>query len=148
MDALYQVDIAGEQVKKIVEHPDNYPDEMLAVAIDVVNNMARQIREAKLILEAHLVKRMKDENATKMPIIGLQGKEQVATRKKGSFKCDSKDADVIFQNYGFDPTSIGDYVFKPSWTKAKEARKLGGDMQLLIDEFFKEGKESITISDK
>jgi hypothetical protein len=48
---------------------------------------------------------------------------------------------------GFSPDEIGGYVFKPSWSKAKEARKLGGDKQLVIDEIFTEGKPSLTIEE-
>jgi len=39
-------------------------------------------------------------------------------------------------------------VYKPSWSKAKEARKLGGKKQKVIDEIFAEGKKTIKIEVK
>lgn len=149
-NALLTIDfgVQGQTLADVMMNPDNYPDEILAAYVDVTIAMSAQIREARTIIEANLLKRMNDDNATKMMFKGIDGRDLVATRKKGAVKCEAKDADEQVKAHGFDPLMIGDYKFSPSWSKAKEARKLGGDMQIIIDDMFKEGRESITITEK
>jgi hypothetical protein len=149
MNALLSVDfgVEGQTLQDVIMNPDKYPIELQAAYMDVVNSMSKQIREAKKILEAHIRKQMADDNATKLLFKSIDGRELWATLKKGSMECEAKNADEIMKEHGFQPTVIGNYEFKPSWTKAKEVRKQGGDIQVVIDDLFKESKESIIISD-
>lgn len=148
MNEIMNIEIGGITLRDVAMSPEKYPDEILAAYIDVSKSMTAQIREAQQIMEANLLKRMDDENATKLVFKNLDGAEMMATRKKGSVKCEAKNADEIMKANGFDPLAIGEYKFSPSWTKAKEARKLGGEMQVVIDDLFKEGRESIMIGEK
>ena len=144
---LLNISIGADTLRAICDNPSAYPEEMISAAIVVVKDMASQIREARTHLEGVLIEKMKTENATKLKFIGVDGRDYTATMKAGSMECDDKSADVTYQNEGFDPLEIGSYVFKPSWSKAKEVRKLGGNKQLLIDEFFKPGKPSVDIKE-
>ncbi|MFA5423950.1 MAG: hypothetical protein WC374_08850 [Phycisphaerae bacterium] len=140
--------IEGQTLQDVAMNPDNYPEEIVAAYMDAVNMVNQQLREAKIQLEANILKRMTNDNATKMIFKSIDGCELVATRKKGAVKCEARDADEVMKQHGFQPGMIGDYKFVPSWSKAKEASKLGGDIQVLIDDMFKEQKESITITEK
>jgi hypothetical protein len=150
MNDLLAIDfgVQGQSLKDVMMHPQEFPDEILAAYIDVTMAMSAQLREAKIIIEANLLKRMETDNATKMNFKSIDGRELVATRKSGAMRCEAKDVDGIMKAHGFQPTVIGNYEFKPSWQKAKEVRKQGGDIQLVIDEIFKAQKESIFISEK
>ena len=150
MNDLMQLNfgVQGQTLQDVAMNPGNYPVEILAAYIDATGEVTRQIREAKIMLEANLLKRMESDNATKLMFKSVDGRDLIATRKKGAVKCEVKDADEVVKSHGFDPIQIGDYKFSPSWSKAKEARKLGGDIQLIIDEMFKEQRESITITEK
>jgi len=139
--------VNGVNLNDVIERPDAYPEEVLGAAIDVITDMSRQIREAKLRLEMHIIGKMKADNSTKLIFIGNDGNKKLITLKSGPVQCESKDGDMIYKRHGFDPLEIGEYIFKPSWSKAKEARKFGGDKQVVIDDLFKNGKESITISE-
>jgi hypothetical protein len=149
-NALVKIDfgVQGQTLMDVCMNPDSYPEEIVAAYMDAVVSVSQQIREARVMLEANLLKRMNADNATKMMFKSIDGRELVATKKKGAVKCESKDADEIVKSHGFQPGMIGDYKFSPSWSKAREARKLGGDIQVIIDDLFKEQKESITISEK
>lgn len=136
--------LSGINLKDIIADP-NTPDEVCAAAVTVLDDMARQIREAKTLIAGRLTEHMTSENATKLKFRGPNGDDLVVTLKTGATKCEAKDADERYRQYGFDPLEIGSYKFEPSWSKAKEARKLGGDKQLIIDELFKAGKPSIEI---
>lgn len=149
MNDLMQLDFGrGITLQDVTMNPDKYEPEVQAAFFDAVKSVQAQLREAQQILEAHLLKTMTDENATKLIFKSMGGQELVATRKKGAVKCDAKNADEIIKAAGHDPLAIGTYEYKPSWTKAKEHRKLGGDIQVIIDDLFKEGKESISITEK
>lgn len=130
-------------IMDIVEHADTLPEEVVAAALQYGRDMAASLREINMRLEGNLITRMKAENATKQIFKNAHGEEMVATLRKGSVKCDTKDADIQYKKFGFDPLEIGEYVFKPSWTKAKEAKKFGGEKSLVIDELFKESKDQI-----
>jgi hypothetical protein len=150
MNDLLQLNFGatGATLQDVAMKPEAYPAEIKGAYLDVIKAMKSQLREVEQIIEAHLLTEMVHDNATKMVFKSIDGRDMVATRKKGAVKCESKDADEQYKASGFNPLEIGDYKFSPSWTKAKEARKLGGDKQLIIDEMFKESKESITITEK
>lgn len=136
--------VYGIDLREVINNPANFPDEVQAAAIDLITDWSRQIREAKVRLEGHLTATMKADNATKMVFISVSGEEKTATLGKGKMEA-CKAADKMYKKYGFPPEEIGEWEFKPSWSKAKEARKFGGDKQLVIDEIFQEGKEKLII---
>ena len=149
MSDLMQFDFGkGITLQEVTMNPEKYDPEVQASFFDAVKAVRAQLREAEMILEAHILDNMNKDNATKLIFKGMDGRELVATRKKGADRCGAKEADEIMKKNGFQPGMIGDYKFSPSWSKAKEARKLGGDIQLIIDEMFKESKETIVISEK
>ena len=128
----------------IAQNAHNLPEEIIAAALEYGKTKASQLRDLNQLMEIRLSEKMKAENATKLVFKNTAGQEMIATLKTGSVKCDSKDPDIIYQEQGFDPLEIGEYVFKPSWSKAKEHRKLGGQKQIVIDNLFKPGKDTIT----
>ena len=150
MNDLLSIDfgVQGQTLKDVMMNPEKYPVEIQAAYYDAIKAAKAQLREAEQILEEHILKVMADDNATKLIFKGVDGRELVATKKKGAVKCEAKDADKIMKQHGFQEGMIGSYEFKTSWSKAKEARKLGGDIQVIIDDLFKEGKETITIDEK
>jgi hypothetical protein len=58
---------------------------------------------------------------------------------------DVKNLDEIYSAAGFDPMEIGNLVYKPTWSKAKEAAKFGGPKKEIIDRYFKPGKPSLEV---
>jgi hypothetical protein len=146
MNALAEVKLSQETLKDIAERPGEYPIEMVGAALDVISEMSRQLYEAKTRLSGHILSDMVAENATKMQIVGQDGERKVITLKKGKMDME-RGAESKYAAAGFPLDEIGEYVFKPSWTKAKEQRKLGGVKQLVIDEIFTEGKPSLTIEE-
>ena len=125
----------------IAKNVRNLPEEVVCAALEYGKTKASQLREINTLLEGVMIEKMK---ADKMIFKNTSGQEMIATLKTGSVKCDAKDPDITYQEQGFDPLEIGEYVFKPSWMKAKEARKLGGQKQIVIDNLFKPGKDTIT----
>jgi hypothetical protein len=145
---LQKIKVGGIDVKKIAKNHSEYPEEVVAAAIEATKQIANQAYEIKKTLEFYLAKRLTDSNATKLPFINIDGVEMVVTLKSGKWDCKAKDVDEIYKKNGFDPIEIGKYVFKPSWTQAKEVRKLGGKKQELIDNFFKQDEPKIDIEEK
>jgi hypothetical protein len=124
------------------------PDEIILAAVDVLSEMSRKIYEAKTLLQGRIIERMQRDNATKMPFVAQDGITKICTLKPGSMESKMPDADIYYKEQGFDPLEIGAYVYKPSWTKAKEMRKMGGVKQLAIDEIFKAGSPTLKIDAK
>ena len=147
MNNLINVNIGPAELRDICVNPADYPEELLGAALTVVKDMQVQLREARVHVEGVLSERMQKENATKLPFRGADGKDYMATLKSGAVECKDKAAADTYAAAGFKPEEIGEYVFKPSWAKAKEARKLGGEKQLLIDELFKPGAPSLDIKE-
>lgn len=150
MNDLLSVDfgIKGQTLQDVIMRPENYPVEIVAAYMDAVLAVSAQIRQARMILEAHLLNKMADDNATKLIFKSITGLEMIATKKSGPIKCETKNADEVIKAAGFDPLTIGNYKFDPSWTKAKEIRKLGGDIQKIIDELFIKKNDTISITQK
>jgi hypothetical protein len=138
--------ISEKDLRDIVDDPGAYEIEAVGAALDVLADMSRQLYDAKKRVEGHVLEYMKRENASKLVIMGQAGQKKIVTLKKGSMDME-KGGESKYAAAGFSPDEIGGYVFKPSWSKAKEARKLGGDKQLVIDEIFTEGKPSLTIEE-
>lgn len=147
MNELLNVNIGPAQLRAICENPREYPEELLGAAILVVKDMDAQLREARALVEGVLLEKMRGENASKLQFRGLDGNEYRVTVKSGPMECKDKNAADKFMAAGFPAEEIGEFVFKPSWSKAKEARKFGGEKQLIIDELFKAGAPSIDIKE-
>ena len=144
MNALQRIQLADVDIQDIVEHPGDYPIEIVGATMDVLIDMSRQLREAKLRIEGHIIADMQSDGATKVDIIGHDGAAKTITLKKGSQQA-NKNAEEMYRDAGFPAEEIGEYVFKASWTKAKEALKRGGKKKEVITQIFQQGKDSITI---
>lgn len=143
MNALAVVE--DKTMLDVIARPDEHEVEVVATAIDLIRDLSRQLYEQKVRLEGSVIARMQADNATKLFTLNSAGKDIVVTLKSGPMECKAKDADIVYGQHGFDPQEIGLYVFKPAWVRAKEARKFGGEKQLLIDELFTPGKPSLDI---
>ena len=129
------------QIDGMLANPGNYPEEVVGAAIEFMQSASREINEKKRILEQNLVSRMEKDEATKMVILDYQGNERVVTLMSGKVDCKAKNADEVYREKGFDPLEIGEFVYKPSWSKAKQARKIGGEKKKVIDNLFKAGNK-------
>lgn len=141
----------GLTIDYIKANANNLPEEVVGAGLDVLKNIKAQIRDAELTMSASLIRRMREENATKLPFIGVDGKEKVLTVKKGAMKLNPaiKNWEDYITQAGFAPEMFGQYKFSPDpWNVAKEKRKVGGNTQLLCDEMYIEGQPSITIEEK
>ena len=145
-----QTTIQGMTVNEICANPDSYPEEVVAAAFDALNTIKKQIRENEINLSANMIRRMRENNATKIPYINVQGEKKFLTIKKGAMKLNPaiKDIEEYIKKAGLFPEMLGEYKFTPhSWGKCKESRKMGGDLQLVIDEIYVEGPPSLTVTD-
>jgi hypothetical protein len=145
MNVLNQININDIEFSDLLRNLNDYSDEVLGAVLCEIKNIAGQVREAQLLLEAHVIERMARDNATKMLIKSFDGTSKMLTRCAGA-KNIHKNAEAIILQAGFNPVDYGDYIYKPSWSKSKEARKLGGLIQSVLDEVFKPGKEYIKIN--
>jgi len=134
-------------ITQIMEQPENFQIEAVATAIDFLTDLERNFRDKNWKLKTYLINQMKLESATKLMIKDVHGIEKIVTLKTGYKKCEDKHADQRYGQAGFDILEIGDYIFKPSWSKAKEARKFGGDKQRIIDNLFQEGNPTLEIKE-
>ena len=129
-------------------NPNNYPEEVVAAGFDVIKDIEAQLRIYKQNMTANMIHRMNKDNATKLKFINTRGEERTLTLKKGSMKLntDIKDYDKYIEKAGFVPEMLGKMIFQPfPWKEMKEIRKQGGELQVLIDEIYKEGQPSLTI---
>lgn len=145
-----QTTIQGMTINEICASPDLYPEEVVAAAFDALNTIKKQIRENEISLSANMIRRMREDNATKIPFVNVRGEKKFLTLKKGAMKLNPaiKDYEEYIKQHGMFPEMIGEYKFVPhAWGKCKETRKMGGDLQLIIDEIYIEGQPSITVTD-
>jgi len=138
--------LSGINLHDIVNNKE-ISDEIIIAAIDRLNDYSKQLRDAKTLLQGRIIERMKYDNATKLPFISSDGLEKIATLSSGKIECNNKNADKLYAEKGFNTLEIGDYIFRPSWSKAKEARKVGGENQKIIDDLFKSGEPHLKIDD-
>ena len=129
----------------IAQHPDNYPEEAVCMCLDTLKNIRSKLYEKVVIVEQNLINRMIADGSTKIGFKDVSGETKIGTLKSGTVSCTKKDIDLEYKRYGFQPLEIGEYIFKPSWSKAKEARKYGGLKKEIIDKYFIEGKKGVTI---
>ena len=142
---INKYDVSVKNLQELMNNFEKLPIELKAVTLESITRISSQLREYKLKAEALLVAEMEAQGATKAPFIDYTGNERMATLRAGSVSCTEKEIDTLYEKSGFQPIEIGEYVFKPSWSKAKEARKFGGAKKDLIDKYFKPGKSYIKI---
>lgn len=138
------------EINEICANPDSYPEEVVAAAFDALVLIKKQIRENEINLSANMIRRMREKNATKTPFMNIQGEKKFLTLKKGAMKIDPaiKDIEEYIKKSGLAPEMLGEYKFTPhSWGKCKETRKMGGNLQLVIDKIYVEGAPSLTVTE-
>lgn len=140
-----EIQIAGIKIRDILQHPGDYPEEIVVVALQQTKDVLSNLSECKKRLEGNLIARMEEDDATNIVFKDINGNDRRAVLKSGKVDCSVKDADIKYSEKGFDPKEIGEWIFKPSWTKAKEAKKLGGLKKAIIEKLFKEGPKGVTI---
>lgn len=144
-----QIPIEGTlTLAELGNNPNTYPEEVVAAGFDVIKELEAQLRIYKQNMTANMIHRMNKDNATKLKFINTKGEERTLTLKKGSMKLntDIKDYDKYIEKAGFVPEMLGKMIFQPfPWKEMKEIRKQGGELQVLVDEIYKEGQPSLTI---
>lgn len=144
-----QIPIEGNlTLHELGNNPNTYPEEVVAAGLDVIKNMEEQLKNYKQNMTANIIRRMDNDNATKLKFINTKGEEKTLTLKKGSMKLnkDIKDYDKYIEKAGYVPDMLGKMIFQPlPWKKMKEIRKQGGELQVLVDEIYKEGQPSLVI---
>ena len=143
-----QTTIQNVTLQEIGTNPNTYPEEVVAAAFDTIKQFESVLKEYKQNISANMIARMNKDNATKIIFLDTKGNQRTLTLKKGSMKLnpDIKDYDKYIEKAGFIPESLGKMIFQPfPWKDMKEMRKQGGDIQVLIDEIYKEGTPSLTI---
>ena len=144
-----QIPIEGTlTLTELGTNPNTYPEEVVAAGLDVIQVMEAQLRFYKQNMTANMIHRMNNDNATKLKFVNTQGEEKTLTLKKGSMKLnkDIKDYDKYIEKAGYVPEMLGKMIFQPyPWKEMKEIRKQGGELQVLIDEIYKEGQPSLTV---
>lgn len=136
-------------ISEIVENIDNYPVEVKVVVYDVLEEMTRRIKEKREYVKEKLILEMRKENQTKELFISSDGKKKILSMREGTPVPvnDAKKTVEVWCKHGYLSEDIGEFTFKPSWSKAKEQRKFGGEKQLLIDELFRSISPVITIKE-
>lgn len=143
-----QTTIQNVTLQEIGTNPNTYPEEVVAAAFETIKQFESVLKEYKQNISANMIARMNKDNATKIIFLDTKGNQRTLTLKKGSMKLnpDIKDYDKYIEKAGFIPESLGKMIFQPfPWKDMKEMRKQGGDIQVLIDEIYKEGTPSLTI---
>ena len=143
-----QTTIQNVTLQEIGTNPNTYPEEVVAAAFDTIKQFESVLKEYKQNISANMIARMNKDNATKIIFLDTKGNQRTLTLKKGSMKLnpDIKDYDKYIEKAGFVPEMLGKMIFQPfPWKEMKEIRKQGGDIQVLIDEIYKEGTPSLTV---
>ena len=143
-----QTTIQNVTLQEIGTNPNTYPEEVVAAAFETIKQFESVLKEYKQNISANMIARMNKDNATKIIFLDTKGNQRTLTLKKGSMKLnpDIKDYDKYIEKAGFIPESLGKMIFQPfPWKDMKEMRKQGGDIQVLIDEIYKEGTPSLTV---
>ena len=141
----------GLSINDLLANLNTMPEEVIAAGLDVIKNIETKLKDHKQAMSANLIRRMEHDNATKLPFIGVDGKEKVLTLKKGAMKLNPaiKNYEDYISAAGFTPGMLGEYKFTPlGWKDIKEIRKQGGNVQLVCDEMYKEGQPSLVIEEK
>lgn len=135
-----------KDIEAIMRDIEDLPIEGKSVLLNGIINVRKKLYEYQKLAEGKIIKEMEESGATKSIFIDENGDERTVTLMSGKVECKEKNIDSLYESIGFVPQEIGEYVFKPSWSKAKEARKFGGTKQEFIDKHFVEGSKMIKIS--
>ena len=142
------VQVQGVTLRDMASNPTQYNDETLAAGIEVIKRIEAQTREMKAAISAVLIGKMQEDNATKLLFLDVDGAERTATLKTPPKEINKKIGDVslFVEQNGFKPEMFGNYEYVPhKWSVIKELRKQGGNVQLVCDELYVDGKPSIDI---
>ena len=151
MNVLEKIDVAGVDIKDVLKNIKNYLDnpEIISACLDVLSTMLKQVKEAKMLLEGNIIKKMESDNATKLNFIDTSGNSKNIVLSVQPPKCNLKSTGIEkkIKANGFDPCQLGQYEYKlMNWSVAKELRKQGGEIQILIDDLYvKSDKKSLKI---
>jgi len=130
----------------IIKNPENYPVETVGIVYLKIKKLNSNIYETQKKLEHFIFNNMIADNATKMILKENNNNiEFNIVNGKVAFK-DGIDVELAMN--GFDPNKYGKFEYIPSWTKIKEARKLGGELKEIIDEFIIDCEKKLSISKK
>lgn len=143
-----QTTIQNVTLTELGTNPNTFPEEVVAAGFDLIKELEAKLRFYKQNMTANMIHRMNNDNATKLKFINTRGEERTLTLKKGSMKLntDIKDYDKYIEKAGFVPEMLGKMIFQPfPWKEMKEIRKQGGELQVLVDEIYKEGQPSLTV---
>ena len=143
-----QTTIQNVTLQEIGTNPNTYPEEVVAAAFETIKQFESVLKEYKQNISANMIARMNKDNATKIIFLDTKGNQRTLTLKKGSMKLnpDIKDYDKYIEKAGFIPESLGKMIFQPfPWKDMKEIRKQGGELQVLVDEIYKEGNPTLVI---
>jgi hypothetical protein len=111
-------------------NPDKYPLVDCAKVLDEINYRIESLSKAKKNLKDSIISRMKADNATILPY-----GDKLFRLALGKI-VPTKGLEEDWIKAGFELLEVGDFVFKPFWSKAKEVKKLGGKKAELIDQYF------------
>jgi hypothetical protein len=146
---LTQQQIDNLSLVDIANNPNNYPEEIICLSIDLISDLERQLKDAKRNITENIIVRMKKNNATKIPFADrTTGELKTLTLKTSTPKLNTaiKDYESYIKQNGFEPLDLGEVKFIPyGWSKIKEIRKQGGEIQVLCDELYQEGNPSVEI---
>jgi hypothetical protein len=142
---MTEIVLAGTDFEQILKNPDAHSGKQIAICLDEINRLNEQVREYKLKLQHILIKKMVEDHATKLIYKSLGEEEKTVTLGNGKVDCTVKNLDSVWMDHGGDPSEIGDYKFVPSWSKAKNVKKLGGWQAEIIDKVFVESEKKLKI---
>jgi len=148
MDDIAQFTVENVTLESIGNNPNQYPEEVIGAALEVMINMERRIREIKGNMTVNIIARMQKDNATKLLFCNTRGEERTLTIKSPTPKLNAniKNYEAFILKSGFAPEQLGEIKFVPyGWGVMKEKRKQLADIQLLIDELYVAGNPSIEI---
>lgn len=123
------------KIEEVFETIDNCPLELKASIYELLVDMTRKLYDRKKFIEMKIISEMQKENATKEIFISRDGSKKTIILKTETPKPD-KTLLSKWTDSGFNISDLGEFEFRPSWSKAKEQRKFGGDKQKIIDEIF------------
>jgi len=117
-------------IQNIALNPDEFSLDVCVDTFSYLDTQIEQLSKLKKNLKDNIISRMKKNNATIIPY--GNGEIRLVPGKI----VPTKGLEEEWSAEGFIALEVGDYVFKPSWSKAKEVKKLGGKKSEIIDKYF------------
>lgn len=138
----------SKSLQDVIENPEDYEIEICATSLGLLKDINRKLYEYQKNLEARIIQEMEKDEATKLKYVNTIGEEMILTLKPGSMKQAVDNADEVIREHGFDPNEFGDYQYKLlTWSKLKNAEKLGGEIKKLINKLYVRGKKTLVIGE-